>query len=77
MISPGMPLRTFTGTTEGPNRLGLRELLQRYADEQWVADHMTDEQDAGLVLDCFKRLVQQEQELLDLKCGPTAPTPRS
>ena len=28
-------MRTFTATTEGQNRLGLRELLQRYADEQW------------------------------------------
>src|SRR5262245_45767042 len=34
-------MRTFYATTEGPDRLGLRELLQRYADEQWVADHTT------------------------------------
>jgi hypothetical protein len=50
------------------NRLGLRELLQRYADEQWVAVPQTPEQAAESVLDCFKRAVRQELELLELKC---------
>jgi len=36
-------MRTFTATTEGPNRLGLCELLDQYANEQWVAVHMSDE----------------------------------
>jgi len=31
-------MRTFTVTTEGPNRLGLRELCQHFVDEQWVVD---------------------------------------
>jgi len=53
-------MRTFTATTEDPNRLGLRELLQRYADEQRVADHMMAEQAAESVLDTFKRAVRQE-----------------
>ena len=61
-------MRHFVATTEGPNRLGLRELLQRYASEQWVAVHMTPEQAAESVLDCFKRAVRQELELLELKC---------
>ena len=39
-------MRTFTATTAGQNRLGLRELLQRYANEQWVANHFTREQAA-------------------------------
>ena len=39
-----------------PNRLKLRELLQRYADDQWVAAHLTPEQAAESVLDCFKRV---------------------
>jgi len=63
-------MRTFTATTEGPNRLGLRELLQRYANEQWVADQMTPEQAAESVLDCFKRAVRQELELLAAQSGP-------
>ena len=61
-------MRTFTATTEGPNRLGLHELLERYANEQWVAEHMTLDQAAESVLDCFKRAVRQELELLELEC---------
>jgi hypothetical protein len=59
-------MRRFFASTEGPNRLGLRELLQRYADEQWVAAHMTPEQAAASVLDCFKRSVAGELEMLGL-----------
>jgi hypothetical protein len=66
-------MRTFTATTEGPNRLGLRELLQRYADEQWVANHLTKEQAAASVLGTFKRAVMHELKLLDLKCRGTPP----
>jgi hypothetical protein len=36
----------LTAKMEGPNRLVLRELQQRYADEQWVAAHMTPQQAA-------------------------------
>jgi len=67
-------MRTFTATTEGQNRLGLRELLQRYANEQWVAANMTPTQAAESVLDCFRRAVRQELELLDLKCRGTPPS---
>lgn len=61
-------MRVFTAKTEGSDRLGLRELLQRYADDQWVATHMTPDQAAASVLDCFKRAVAAELELLDLEC---------
>jgi len=60
-------MRTFTVTTEGQNRLGLRELCQRYVDEQWVAAHMTDEQAAESLLDQFKRTVGAELELLTVE----------
>ena len=60
--------RRFTASTEGPNRLGLRELLQHYAEEQWVAVHLTPEHAAESELDCFKRAVRQELELLALEC---------
>ena len=61
-------MRKRTATTEGPNKLGFRELLQRYADEQWLASHMTDEQAAESVLDCFNRAIAQELQLLALEC---------
>ena len=32
-------MRTFVVITEGENRFRLRELFQRYFDDQWVADH--------------------------------------
>ena len=64
-------MRTFAVSTDGPNRLGLCELLRRYADDQWVAAHMTPEQAAESVLDCFKRAVRQGMELLDVKCVDT------
>jgi len=69
-------MRTFTATTEGQNRLGLRELLQRYADEQWVANHFTKEQAAAAVLSTFKAAVINELKLLELKCSGTPPRKR-
>jgi hypothetical protein len=62
----------FTATTEGPNRL-LCDLFQRYADEQWVAVHMTPEQATESVLDCFKHAVRQELETLELECSAAKP----
>ena len=70
-------MQAFTAKTAGPNRLGLRELLQRYADEQWVENHMTPTQVAAAVLDCFRRAVRQDLELLDLKCRGTPPARRT
>jgi hypothetical protein len=34
-------MRIFTATTEVQTCLGRREMLQSYADEQWVANHLT------------------------------------
>jgi hypothetical protein len=42
--------------------------LQTYAEDQWVADHMTPEQAAASVLDAFKRTVAGELALLALEC---------
>lgn len=47
-----------------PNRLGLIELCQRFADEQWVAEHMTPDQAAASVLDQFRRALSAEVEML-------------
>ena len=66
-------MKTFTFTTEGQNRLGLRELCQRYVDDQWVADYMTDEQAAESLLDQFKRAVRVELELLTVEATDVDP----
>lgn len=68
-------MRTFTVTTEGENHLELRELCQRYVEEQWIAAHMTDEQAAESLLDQFKRAVRAELELLTV--APTVVDPAS
>ena len=57
----------FTVTTEGANRLGLRELCQQFTEERWVAEHLTPEQAAESVLDEFKRAVLAELELLQVE----------
>src|SRR6476660_9430922 len=62
-------MRTFTAKTEGRNRLGLSELLQRYANSQRVADRLTIDQAAHVALDTFKRAVRQELELLALNAN--------
>ena len=55
--------------TEGRHKLGLRELLQRYVDNQWSADHYTDEQRCEILLDQFKRAMAAELEMLDVICS--------
>jgi hypothetical protein len=59
-------MRRFTAKTEGQNRLGLRELCEAWCNDQWVAAHMTPDQAAESLLDCFQRAVRQELELLEV-----------
>ena len=61
-------MKTFIVRSDGANRFGLRELCQRYIDEQWVVAHATPDQAAAIVLDTFKRAVAQELELLGVEC---------
>ena len=68
-------MKTFTVTTEGENRLGLRELCQRYVDKQWLAAHMTDEQAAESLLDQFKRMVRAELVLLTVEARSNTNSP--
>ena len=65
-------MREFTVTTEGENRLGLRELCERYVNDQWFAAHASDELAAEALLDQFKRAARQELELLEVRCDEVA-----
>jgi len=65
-------MRTFTVATKGANRLGLRELCQRYVDGQWVTAHMTDERAAESLLDQFNRAVRAELEMLTVETTSAA-----
>lgn len=61
-------IRRFIAKTEGQNCLGLRELCEQYANDQWVAAHMWPDQVGESLLDCCKRAAMQELELLELEC---------
>lgn len=61
-------MRRFVVTTEGPNRLGLRELCEQFANDQWSAAHMTPQQAAEALREQFRRAVLQELELLQVEC---------
>lgn len=60
-------MRTFVVTTDGRDRLGLRELCERYVNDQWFAAHATDELAAEALLEQFRRAVKAELELLDVR----------
>ena len=62
-------MTTFKATTEGTGKLGLRAVLKRYANDQWLPDYYNGEQLAEIALDQFKRQVQQELKLLVLGVG--------
>ncbi len=60
-------ITTFKATTEGTDKLGLRVVLEHYANDQWLPVHYTEEQRVGIVFDQFKRQVEQELKLLVLE----------
>lgn len=57
----------FTATTTGPDKLDLRQRLEDFASEQWLPDHLADEQRVDWVLDQFARTVAGELKLLGLE----------
>lgn len=62
----------FKVTTDGIDRLGLVEIRQRFADQQWLPAHMLPHEATECVLDAFKRTVAGELELLQVEAGPDA-----
>jgi hypothetical protein len=62
-------MRQFVVTTDGKNRLGLRELCQRFVNELWVPAHLADEQAAAFALDQFRRTLLAELEMIDVSCS--------
>jgi hypothetical protein len=62
-------VRTFTVTTEGQDKLGLRVIAEAYINDQYFAAHASDELAAVALLEQFKRAVQQELELLDCRAS--------
>ena len=61
-------MRNFVARIESAKFPAFIELCQRFCYEQWVADHLDDEQAAQSVLDQFKRTIDRELALLEIRC---------
>ncbi|MCC9655600.1 hypothetical protein [Rhodopirellula halodulae] len=57
----------FKAETTEAGKLGIAELLTRYANEQWLGEHYTPEQAASLIVDRFRRQVETELAMIELK----------
>ena len=58
---------TFTTTHNGEtDKLGLASELERFANCQWIGDHYTLEQASSLVMDRFRKMIEQQLELIEL-----------
>jgi hypothetical protein len=57
----------FTVTCIGSDPLGLRETLERFANEQWLPVHVTREEAAAIVLDQFKRTIAQKMAVMEVR----------
>ncbi len=55
------------GNHRGTDKLGLRAVLEQYGNDQWLPDYYDDQQRAEIVLDQFKRQVEQELKLMVLE----------
>jgi hypothetical protein len=61
----------FTVTTTKPGPLAIHELLERHANELWMPMHLTDEQAAAFVLDHFRRQVESELQMVEIRVLPS------
>jgi len=56
----------FSARITGQDSLGLAPLLERFANEQWLADHYTPEDAVAFILDRFKRRLTADLEMIEL-----------
>ena len=52
-----------TANCIGSDPLNLRKQLERFANEQWLPEHVTVEEATAIVLDQFKRIVTRSYHL--------------
>jgi hypothetical protein len=58
----------FTTIHHGDSdKLGLAAELERFANDQWLGAHYTQEQAVSAIMDRFRRLIDQELELIELR----------
>ena len=51
------------------DKFGLASELERFANDQWVGEHYTFEQASSLVMERFKKMIEQELKLIELRVG--------
>jgi len=51
------------------DKFGLASELERFANDQWVGEHYSLEQASSLVKERFKKMIEQELELIELRAG--------
>jgi len=56
----------FVVTTEGNNKLNLRTVCEEFVNTLWIPTHLTPELAVKFAVDCFKRTLVSELELLDV-----------
>ncbi len=57
----------FTAHHHGIDKLGLARLLEEFANDQWIGEHYSEEQACDLLLDRFKKLVEVELEMVEVR----------
>jgi hypothetical protein len=57
----------FEVSTQKPGSLAIHELLERHANSLWIPEHLTDEQAAAFVLDHFRRQVDSELQMAQIR----------
>ena len=49
------------------DKFGLASELERFANDQWIGEHYTNEDATATVMDRFRRMIEQELKLVELK----------
>ena len=63
----------FRVSTEGQDKLGLRELCEKHVNDLWIPNHLLPHEAVDFALDHFKRMVVGELEMLVVEVGGALP----
>ena len=58
----------FTSIHHGEvDKLGLASELERFANDQWIGAHYSNDDAIATVMDRFRKMIEQELELIELR----------
>ena len=55
------------------DKLGLASELERFANDQWIGAHYSGEDAVATVFDRFRKLIEQELQLIELRASIEKP----